>query len=218
MNLDGTYENFDSVAQDFDSETSNNFSGAPSKTPRKDSFDLNFTNLSGEALTIELFAGLYSFLQRSRPELVTSATVLMIPQLSLQGLAAAGSGIVGLDRDGNLVLTGAAAAVALTVKCNQLSYGSLLEASSKGIPFKIIAVRMTVQTDAQIDNEIVHFTKSFLGSSSRNSVNPRTSFRPDQFQGKIVDVPLGINIDGQKGIEYKINANETVKWNVIIER
>lgn len=211
--------NYNDSANDFDDETFDNFKGKSKQTAtvRKASFDLVITNASTEALTIELFNELNSFTERLRPELVNSATVKMIPHLSLQGLALSGAGIVGFDKDGSLLLTGAAAAIALTVKCPQLSYKSLLKSSVRN-PFLIKAIRMTVQNEGQIDNEIVHFTKSFLGSASRNTISPRTSFRPDQFQNKIIDIPMDFQIDGNKGLEYTVNPGETVKWNVVIER
>lgn len=214
-------QNYDDGVADFDNETFNSYTGAnkalPMRPTRKASFDLTFVNSSAEALKVELFAALYSFTRRLRPELVSSATVTLIPGLSNQGLAAARVGTVNFNANGDLILTGAAAATALTVSCPQLSYSSLLEASSR-FPFTIKAVRLTVQTPAQIDNEIVYFKKSFLGSSEQNTVSPRTSFRPDQFQSTIIDIPMDFQIDGQRGLEYKVNAGETVKWNVVIER
>ncbi len=224
MDFDGleqaSLQNYDDAANDFDDETFSSFKGKPGGTPRvkrSASFDLSFVNASGEALYVELFNNLNSFLKKKRLDIITSATVTMIPQLTREGLVAAGVGVVGIDSLGRLFLSGAASATALTVDCPQLSYASLLQASEQ-MPFTIKAIRMTVTTDAQIDNEIVHFTKSFLGSSSQNTISPRTSFRPDQFQGKIIDIPLDFRIDGQKGITYKVNAGETVKWNVLIER
>lgn len=213
-------QNYDDGSADFDNETFNSFAGKARKATgvvRKASFDLTFTNASAEAITIELFNELNSFTRRLRPELVNSATIKMIPSTSNQGLLLANVGTVGFTQSGDLILTGALAATALTVNCPQLSYESLLRASSR-FPFTIKAVRMTVQNAAQIDNEIVHFKKSFLGSSERNTISPRTSFRPDQFQTTVIDIPMDFQIDGQRGLEYKVNAGETVKWNVIIER
>jgi hypothetical protein len=221
MNLDGVEQqalaNFADGADNYDDGTFDSFAGkGGGRVARKASFDLIFNNPSGEALTVELFNATNTFTEKQNVQLVNSATVLLIPHTSFEGSALSRAGIVGFRSNGDLILTGASAAVACTVNCPQLSYKSLLkESGRKG--FKITAIRMTVVNDAQISNEIVMFSKSFLGSSSRNSLSPRTSLRPDQFQTKIVDVPMDFLVNGNSGLEYKINAGETVTWNVVIE-
>lgn len=216
-------QNFDNIEEsslgNFDDGTFDAFAGKPGQaTMSAASFDLTFTNVSGEKIQVELFSQLNTFTKKLRPELVLGGSAItMIPQTSFEGLALAGVGIVGFDKSGSLILTGAGAARELTVSCPQLSYNSLLEASGKK-KFKITGIRMTVQNDAQIDNEIKIFTSNFLGGKSENSINPRTSFRPDQFQGKIVDIPANWDINGDTGLLYSVNAGETVKWAVTIQR
>jgi hypothetical protein len=185
---------------------------------QKASFDLTMVNSGAEALTIELFNELRTFVENRNTQIITSATALYIPQNSTQGQQAAGVGIVGYNRDGFLAITGATAYTpVLTVDCPQYTYRGLQKSSGRR-PFRIVGIRMTVQTDGQIDNEITHFTSNFLGASNRNVLSPRTFFNPQQFQTKIVDIQCNFPIDDQKGFYYKINAGETVKWNVLIER
>ncbi len=110
----------------------------------------------------------------------------------------------------------------VTIACRQVPYLALLK-SSMVQPFMCEKLRMTVTSDAQIDNELVHITNSFLGSQKRNSVSPRSFFRPDQFQGLIIDIPTRFKIDGEKGLEYTINnkalaASQIVTLNMFLSR
>ena len=197
------------------------FTGPNPNTPKvvrqKASFDLNMVNSSAAPLTIELFNELRSFVENLNPSIVTSATVTYIPETSNEGILAAGVGIIGYTKEGHLLATGTAGATALTVTCPQYTYRALQKSSGRR-PFRIVGIRMTVQNDAQIDNEIVHFTSNFLGASNRNVLSPRTFFNPQQFQSLIVDIQANFPIDDQKGFYYTVNAGETVKWNVLIER
>ena len=174
-------------------------------------------NSTGGPLKFELFNATGTFTERQRLDLIVNPAVTLLPLTSLDGLLAAGAGIAGFDKAGALVLTGAGAALALKVSCPQLSYRSLLKYSQTR-SFTIDAVRMTVQTPAQIDNAIVHFQNTVLGGKTENQITPRTSFRPDQFQNSIIDIPMNFEISGEKGLIYTLNANETVTWNVIITR
>jgi hypothetical protein len=198
------------------------FTGAnpntPSRTRQKASFDLIMTNSHSSAVTIELFNELRTFTENLNT-LLPSTGVNMIPQLSNNGLQLVGVGIVGYDSTGKLILTNNTTAYTpvLTVDCPQYTYRALQKSSGRR-PFRIVGIRMTVVNDAQIDNEIVHFTSNFLGASQRNVLSPRTFFNPQQFQTKIVDIQCNFPIDDQKGFYYKLNAGETVKWNVLIER
>lgn len=198
------------------------FSGPNPNNPRpmrqKASFDLVMNNTGGEDLTIELFNELRTFVENLNPSIVTSATATYIPQSSDEGLQAAGVGIVGYDKNGALVATGATAYTpVISVNCPQYTYRALTKSSGRR-PFRIVGIRMTVTTDNQIDNEITHFTSNFLGAQSKNVLSPRTFFNPQQFQTRIVDIQCNFPIDDQKGFYYKVNAGEIVKWNVLIER
>lgn len=191
----------------------------PMPMKQKASFDLTMTNTSTtEALTIELFNELRTFVENLNTSIVTSSTVLYKPQASIGGQQLVGVGVVGYDTLGRLAATGTTAFTSvLTVDCPQYTYRGLVKSSARR-PFRIVGIRMTVTTDSQIDNEIVHFTSNFLGASNRNVLSPRTFFNPQQFQTKIVDIQCNFPIDDQKGFLYKLNASEIVKWNVLIER
>lgn len=191
-------------------------------------FDLVMTNTSASALTVELFNYLRSYTRKRRADFAT-ATFLYQPLESLEGSQKVGIGIVGFNQDGDLVITGGSAVAGVApanfvfganggvkVSCPQFPYKSLCESSSL-VPFKITKIRQTTVTDEQIDQPIVWFANSFLGGNRENTYNPRTYFRPDQFQGKIVDIPFdNFIIDGEKGVRYIVNADESVKWNITV--
>lgn len=220
MNFDeDELSNFDEEMSNFDDETASNYSGKrqAASVPRKASFDLTMVNLTAGQLKFELFNALGSFVRKQRTDLIINPAVSLIPLTSLDGILALGAGVVGYTKTGDLILTGAAAAPALTVTCAQQSYNSLVEYTLTK-PFVIDAVRMTVLTPGQIDNPIVHFRNTVLGGKTENTITPRTSFRPDQFQSQIIDIPMNFAIDGERGLIYTLNANERVSWNVIISR
>lgn len=216
--LEQAADNYDPDYQGYDDE---NFAGKnanrPMRVKQKASFDLTMVNASADVLTFELFNELKSFVENKNLSIITSATVTYIPQSSDEGLAAAGVGIVGYDQFGKLRASGAAGVTALTVDCPQYTYRGLMKSSGRR-PFTIVGIRMTVTADAQIDNEIRHFQQSFLGSKSENTLSPRTFFNPQQNQNFIIDINCNFPIDDQKGLLYKLNAGQTVKWNVLIER
>lgn len=221
------FENYDDAAKMFDQDAANNFSGnsggqrqvQPQRKPIRSNFDLTFLNGAANPLFVELFNELNSFLVRQRTDFINGAYTYLPVNASPNNLIAAGAGTVGVLSDGGLYVRGAANdATQLTVKCSQFPYIGLQAASGKGAGFKIVSIRMTVLTDSQIDNEIIHTKASFLGSKSQNRISPRNFFRPEQFQGKIIDIPIGMLINAEHGIEYLVNAGELVKWNVVIER
>lgn len=219
------FEGYDEAAEMFDQEAAENYSGkarpagANQRKRVRSNFDLTFQNGAAVPLAVELFNELNSFTWRQRTDFINGAYTYLPVGASPNNLIAAGAGTVGFQSDGALYVRGAANdATQFTVKCSQFPYAGLLAASGKGYGFKIISIRMTVTNDSQIDNEIVHTKSSFLGSKSQNRISPRNFFRPEQFQGKIIDVPIGMLINSEHGIEYIVNAGELVKWNIVIER
>lgn len=215
------FQNFNDAA-DFDPEYDNydpEYFAEPSAMPKrvvKANFDLVFNNATAQDLTIEIFNALNSFTRKYRSDLVVG-TYSMIPHLTKEGLAALNLGVVGFNRDGDLICTSTNNALPdFKLQYKQFSYAALME-STRTVPFRVTGIRMTTTTDAQIDNEIVHFSRSFLGGKSENTISPRIYFKPEQFQSKIIDIPMDNVIDGEKGFLYKLNAGEVVKWNVAIE-
>lgn len=202
-------------------------------------FDLVFTNPSASVLTFELFNALRSFTRAIRQDFSPNAAVYgYYPLATREGLEALinnvipvgnrtpanesntlAAGFVGFDKNGSLIITPDGAYNVATIGkivCNQFPYSGLLQSSSEQ-PFKITRVRMTTTNDPQISNPIVLFRNSFLGSKAQNEINPRNFFSPNQFQNRIIDVPVDFVINGQSGILYSLNAGETVQWNVEVE-
>jgi hypothetical protein len=183
------------------------------------SFDVNITNSTAVDLTVELFNALNSFVIKQNGN-YSNGTYTMIPQESIEGLAAAGLGIVGYDKTGTLVITSSDVAVHATCKvsCQQFPYKGLVLSSATN-KFLIHSIRLTVTNDPQIDNQIVYRKSSFLGSKKENPITPRSWFNPEQQQGKIVDITkLNWLINAESGLEYRINAGETVKMTFTITR
>jgi hypothetical protein len=145
---------------------------------------------------------------------------LFHPATSLEGIAriAAGTfGVVGFNEAGNLQIRGGAADPSATIGCGEYPYNSLFE-STKCLPFAVAYMRMTVTTDAQISNNIYHFQRTFGGAEKVNTIAPRAYFKPNQFQGKIVDIIAPFTIDGEKGLRVSVNAGEVVTFALFIQR
>lgn len=116
--------------------------------------------------------------------------------------------------DGSLV-SNEATPLPVTISCKQTPYRALLESSSR-TPFQIEKLRLTVTNDAQIDNEIFMVENTWLGKVDRNSINPRTYFNPNQFQSKIIDIPLKYVINFERGLELIVNAGETINLSFFV--
>jgi hypothetical protein len=181
--------------------------------------NITIANPTAVQLTVELFSALDSVTTRLKPELVSGA-YLMHPALSLEGIAriAAGTfGVVGFNEAGNLQIRGGAADPSCTVGCGEYPYVSLFE-STKVLPFNTAYLRMTVDTEAQIDNNITHFSRTFGGGIKENTISPRAYFKPNQFQTKTIDILAPFSIDGEKGLRIPVNAGENVRFAFFIQR
>lgn len=120
--------------------------------------------------------------------------------------------------NGDLVLGGAAPNSTdgnVVISCKQIPYRSLVKYSERG-SFRISKMRMKFTTSAQINNDITWKKKTFLGSTESNTISVASYFRPDQFQSLLVDVPVAISIDAEKGLFYNILGNETVLISMFI--
>lgn len=188
---------------------------------RKMQLNISITNATASTITTELFSALDSCTTRLKPEYATGAYA-MVPALSLEGLAAliaapTGGGVVGFNQSGSLVVRGGAGNPVLTVGCGEYPYNSLFE-STKVLPFFVSYIRYTVSTDAQIDNNITHFARTFAGGVTENTISPRAYFKPNQFQNKTIDILAPFVIDGEKGLKINVLAGESLRLAFFIER
>lgn len=190
-----------------------------SRPGQKLQLNITIANGAAVALTVELFSALDSMTTRRKAEYVTG-NYGYHPLTSLEGITRIAAGTaqcVGFREDGNLVIQGAAADPVCTVGCGEYPYASLFE-STKVLPFNVAYLRMTVDTDAQIDNNIYHFERTFGGGQKENTISPRAYFKPNQFQNKTVDILAPFPIDGEKGVRLTVNANENVRFAFFIQR
>lgn len=182
---------------------------------------LSITNSTLVEIQTELFSALDSWVTRLKPELVVGAYA-MIPALSLEGIAAliaapTGGGVVGFNAAGNLEVRAGVGAAKLIVGCSNYPYNSLHE-STKTLPFYTSSIRMTVSTDPQIDQDVIHFTRTFGGAKRENRISPRAYFRPDQQQNKIIDIPAPFTIDSESGLSINTLPGEQLRLAMFIQR
>lgn len=104
---------------------------------------------------------------------------------------------------------------AIGVSCPQIPYRALVDWTGAN-SFQVHKMRITFATVAQIGNDITHFHKSWLGLQKSNQVSPSTYKRPDQFQSLIIDVPVSLRIDSEKGMLMAIEPGETMTINFFV--
>ena len=89
------------------------------------------------------------------------------------------------------------------VSCNEVPYRLLWEATAKGA-FTINRMRINYTTNNQILQNFSTFYKNWLGKEVRDSFAVSNFKAPDQFQQLIVDVPVKIKIDAERGLYYNL--------------
>lgn len=219
------FDSFDPSLNNFDPSMSgkyNNANGASqaasnlvhAKSGQKMQFNVTLNNPTAVSLWFELFCYLDSYIDRLKTEYVIG-NYKYIPLASLEGLTAhAGThgGVIGFNQAGNLQIQGdpSVPEEAGTVSCGQISYQGLFRAS--GItPWTVGYIRYTCVTDAQIDKDVVYFTKSYSGGQTENPVTPRSYFQPTQFQNFTLDLIVEFGIDIQSGIKTQLLPGENVR-------
>jgi hypothetical protein len=223
------YENFEGVTMDkYDPDMYDpDYADAPgaggrttkvnNATPgQKLNINLTIDNATASKITVELFSALNNWMTSLKADLVVAAHT-MIPALSTEGLGTVGVGTVGYDQAGNAVVYGAAMAPSLTIGCGEYPYNSLV-ASTMILPFRNVFMRIAVETNAQLNNQVYHFTRTFAGGYQQNQVNVRSYKRPTQFQNLEVDVDAPFVIDAEKGLRYALEIGEVVQISMFINR
>jgi hypothetical protein len=172
---------------------------------------LNITAEAGSVKsTIELFNFLNSFTR------ITNATYGALTPFDPTNRDAANlNGLIYFAKDGSLICQDAGGKK-ITIQGTDATYNALFNMTSAS-NFVITKMRMTVTTDAQIDNSITHFRKTALGVFKQNVINPRSYFNPNQFQPKIIDIPLNSPIDNEHGLYMAINSGETVSISLFLK-
>lgn len=179
--------------------------------------DITITNAQASLVTVELF----NFL-RSVSEVYDGVNTTLNPATTENLVTLTGSNpknintnsLVYFDKAGSLIYENSSGAKC-TVSCNQLPYRTLFK-SSGVTPFRVENLRLTVQTDPQIDKQITWVRRTWLGAVEQNSISPRSYFNPNQFQTKTLDVSAAFAIDAETGLWYPVLAGETVTFNLFI--
>lgn len=178
--------------------------------------NLTLSNPTASKQKMEIFSPFYSWANVYKSGFAVAAYTV-IPALSTEGLATIGVGTVGYDQNGDLRKYGAAMAASASIGCSEYPYVSLQE-SIKTLPFRVTFLRIAVQTTAQLNNQIKHFTQTFAGGYKSNTINVRSYKKPTQFQNLEVDTKTPFLIDGEKGLEYSLEIGEVVQLGMFINR
>jgi hypothetical protein len=230
-----TGKNFDSFDPDINSfdpsigRKANNADGngaayatQTAKPGQKMQINITVTNSTAVTQTAEIFQWLDSVTKRYKAELVPSdVAYAMIPETSHEGLrrvVANTGGTVAWGQNGDLQCRGddTAPDPLLLIGCSEIAYRSLFEASGI-IPFTVSFIRYTVTTSNQISNKIKWFKKTIAGGEESNVINPRSYFRPNQFQDDTIDIPVSFDVNINSGLQIQVLASEVIVLALFID-
>lgn len=221
-NYDPDMDNFTDVQMDgYDPDYADGSGGGTtnvqsSRPGQKMQINLTLSNATAVKQKLELFSAFNSWADIYKSEYVNGAHTCL-PALSTEGLATIGVGTIGYDKNGDLHNYGAALAPSVIIGCGEYPYKSLVE-STKTLPFRVTFLRIAVQTQAQLNNQIIHFTRTFGGGYKQNQINVRAYKKPTQFQNLEVDTKAPFVIDGEKGLVYSLEIGEIVQLGMFINR
>lgn len=178
---------------------------------------LIFNNATASNITFEAWNWIDSFLKYRKANYAVG-NYLYIPQDSFEGISAIAANTdqtVGFDTDGNLVIRGLAADPVATLTCKETSYRSFFDASGI-VPFRVSGIRYKSTNDAQKDEKIVHFEKTFAGGVKENPISPRAFEKPTDEKENLIDIPVEFPIDVDKGIRMVVLAGQAVTLSLFI--
>lgn len=186
---------------------------------KKMQINLVLNNPSNAKLVFELFNAYMSCTVAQNLNLV-QGNYQFIPQNSADAInAAIGAGqlvnTVGFDKAGNLNIRGNAGDPIATVGCNEYPYNSLLE-TTKVLGFKVGTTRVSVATQAQFDNNITFTKRTYAGVDFKNPINVRQNRRLINPVLLDIDVTASFTITGETGLQYALNAGESVQLGLYI--
>lgn len=221
-------KNFDAFTQDDTISTNNydpNFADAPgagttkisvARPGQKMQINLTLNNPTLQKITFDLFNAYYNTTNVLKPELVIG-TYSRIPGLSFEGQAAYPNNIDIYDQQGNLMIRGAVGLAVATIGCSEYPYQSLVD-TTKVLGFHIVTIRVSVATQAQFDNNLEYKLKTYAGADIKNTINVRSYKRlinPAQLD---IDVRAGVDVTGEAGLQYALEAGERVQLGLYINR
>lgn len=221
-NYDPDMDNFEDVTNGYDpdyageSQPGGATRNEMSRPGQKMQINITLSNPTAVKQKVELFSAFNSWADIYKSEYVVGAYTA-IPALSTQGLGTVGIGTIGYDNVGDLHHYGAVGNPSVTIGCSEYPYKSLVE-STKTLPFRVTFLRIAVQTVNQLNNQIVHFTRTFSGGFKSNQINVRSYKKPTQFQNLEVDTKTPFVIDGEKGLQYSLEIGEVVQIGMFINR
>jgi hypothetical protein len=112
--------------------------------------------------------------------------------------------------------------VAVVIHCNQIAYGSLLEATNSD-RFVISTIRYSLPNPTvltQYGEQVNYLYQGLFGKSVTDSLNPLSYKEPTQFQTGVIDIPLGSNgwgIDKYSEFGGYIIPTQVMTWSIFIE-
>lgn len=183
---------------------------------QKMQINLQLNNPTASKIIFELFNAFNNSVDILKPELVVG-NYSRIPGLSFEGQAAYPDNIDIYDQEGNLMIRGAAAAPVATIGCSEYPYKSLVD-TTRVLGFKIVVIRVSVATQAQFANNFSYRKKTYAGLDINNTVNVRSYkklINPAQLD---IDVAAGVDITGEAGLLYALEAGEAVQLGLYINK
>jgi hypothetical protein len=105
------------------------------------------------------------------------------------------------------------------VRCNQVAYGTLLDAlnSDRFVMNMIRYVLDDATKTAQFSQNINFCKQSLFGKFNLDYLSPNSYKKPEQYQNGIIDVPAGWGIDKQKALASFVNYDCVgMTWSIFV--
>lgn len=176
--------------------------------------NLTLNNPTASKIIFNLFDAYNQTTQVLKPELVVG-NYLRKPSQSFEGQAAYPNNIDIYDQNGALMIRGNAGDPVATVGCGEYPYRSLVE-TTKVLGFKIVVFRVSVATQLQFSNDIVHKIKTYAGVDLTNKINVRSNRKLINPILLDIDVHAEVPITGEAGLNYALEPGEAVQIGLYI--
>lgn len=198
-------------------EIGDNFAFDGTGSENESVINMKIVNAMSANINVDLFHTVQAAVLVGAAQGVALGSEAFAPFTAVNRDAATLNNVVYFDEKGNLVYQDAAGAKCTTsLEMKNFTYRDFFNVVAVS-PKKIKKLRIGVSSATQIQQgkiTVVEFTD--FGKNEADPINLSTFFSPNQFQNTILDVPLILDIDRNKGIQMSILPAVTVTVDIFI--
>lgn len=195
-------------------EIGDNFAFDGTGTDNESVINMKIVNSTANPITVDLFHTVQADVYVGSPRGNASAEQAFAP-FAMGNNDPTNS--VYFDVNGNLIYQNAADAIAaISLTMQNFTYRDFFNVVGlSGKKIKKMRIGVSNQSQIQLGKiTVVEFTD--FGKKESDPVNLSTFFSPNQFQTTIVDVPLILDIDRNKGVQMSVLAGITMTVDIFL--